>query len=129
MAVRPVMSVKTMAWSLLFVQLALIIVCASVVFFIKDARTAGSVLIGGGTYWVPQLLYSVISTSRPDRELDVGLVLWDIYLAAGTKLLTTLICFVVVFKWLDVNHAFVLMTFGILLISQWIISLTLNNRY
>ena len=37
--------------------------------------------------------------------------------------------FVVVFKWLHVNHAVVLITFGLLLVSQWIISLTLNNRY
>jgi ATP synthase protein I len=117
----PSMSVKTMAWSVLWVQLALIVV--------KDAATAGSVLCGGGTYWVPQLLFSVISTSRPERELDVGLVLWDVYLAAGSKLISTLVCFVVVFKWLDVNHAVVLITFSLLLASQWIISLTLNNRY
>lgn len=129
MAIRPVMSLKSMAWSVLLIQLALIMVCALVAYLVKDARTACSVLSGGGTYWVPQCLYSMISTSRPDRELDVGLVLWDIYLAAGTKLLTTLFCFIVVFKWLNVNHAYVLMSFGILLISQWIISLTLNNRY
>lgn len=126
---RPTMSVKTMAWSVLAIQLLLIVVAAFIAWFVRDAVTAGSVLSGGGTYWVPQLLFSLISTSRPDRELDVGLVLWDVYLAAGTKLITTLICFVVVFKWLDVNHAIVLVTFGLMLISQWIISLTLNNRY
>ena len=126
---RPTMSVKTMAWSMLAIQLLLIAVAALIAWFVSDAVTAGSVLSGGGTYWVPQLLFSLISTSRPDRELDVGLVLWDVYLAAGTKLITTLICFVVVFKWLDVNHAVVLVTFGLMLISQWIISLTLNNRY
>lgn len=126
---RPTMSVKTMAWSMLAIQLLLIVVAALIAWFVSDAVTAGSVLSGGGTYWVPQLLFSLISTSRPDRELDVGLVLWDVYLAAGTKLITTLICFVVVFKWLDVNHAVVLVTFGLMLISQWIISLTLNNRY
>lgn len=129
MLLRPAMSVKTMAWSVLWVQLALIVVAALIALLVKDAVTAGSVLCGGGTYWVPQLLFSVISTSRPDRELDVGLVLWDVYLAAGSKLISTLIFFVVVFKWLDVNHAVVLMTFGLLLVSQWIISLTLNNRY
>ena len=126
---RPAMSVKTMAWSVLWVQLALIVVAALIALLVKDAATAGSVLSGGGTYWVPQLLFSVISTSRPERELDVGLVLWDVYLAAGSKLISTLICFVVVFKWLDVNHAVVLITFSLLLASQWIISLTLNNRY
>ena len=126
---RPTMSVKTMARSVLAIQLLLIVVAAFIAWFVRDAGTAGSVLSGGGTYWVPQLLFSLISTSRPDRELDVGLVLWDVYLAAGTKLITTLICFVVVFKWLDVNHAIVLVTFGLMLISQWIISLTLNNRY
>ena len=126
---RPAMSVKTMAWSVLWVQLALIVVAALIALLVKDVATAGSVLSGGGTYWVPQLLFSVISTSRPERELDVGLVLWDVYLAAGSKLISTLICFVVVFKWLDVNHAVVLITFSLLLASQWIISLTLNNRY
>ena len=126
---RPAMSVKTMAWSVLWVQLALIVVAALIALLVKDVTTAGSVLCGGGTYWVPQLLFSVISTSRPERELDVGLVLWDVYLAAGSKLISTLICFVVVFKWLDVNHAVVLITFSLLLASQWIISLTLNNRY
>jgi ATP synthase I chain. len=126
---RPAMSVKTMAWSVLWVQLALIVVAALIALLVKDAATAGSVLSGGGTYWVPQLLFSVISTSRPERELDVGLVLWDVYLAAGSKLISTLVCFVVVFKWLDVNHAVVLITFSLLLASQWIISLTLNNRY
>ena len=125
----PSMSVKTMAWSVLWVQLALIVVAALFTWLVKDAATAGSVLCGGGTYWVPQLLFSVISTSRPERELDVGLVLWDVYLAAGSKLISTLVCFVVVFKWLDVNHAVVLITFSLLLASQWIISLTLNNRY
>ena len=125
----PAMSVKTMAWSVLWVQLALIVVAALITWLVKDAATAGSVLCGGGTYWVPQLLFSVISTSRPERELDVGLVLWDVYLAAGSKLISTLVCFVVVFKWLDVNHAVVLITFSLLLASQWIISLTLNNRY
>lgn len=126
---RPAMSVKTMAWSVLWVQLALIVVAALIALLVKDVATAGSVLSGGGTYWVPQLLFSIISTSRPERELDVGLVLWDVYLAAGSKLISTLICFVVVFKWLDVNHAVVLITFSLLLASQWIISLTLNNRY
>jgi ATP synthase protein I len=126
---RPAMSVKTMAWSVLWVQLALIVVAALIALLVKDVATAGSVLSGGGTYWVPQLLFSVISTSRPERELDVGLVLWDVYLAAGSKLISTLVCFVVVFKWLDVNHAVVLITFSLLLASQWIISLTLNNRY
>ena len=125
----PSMSVKTMAWSVLWVQLALIVVAALITWLVKDAATAGSVLCGGGTYWVPQLLFSVISTSRPERELDVGLVLWDVYLAAGSKLISTLVCFVVVFNWLDVNHAVVLITFSLLLASQWIISLTLNNRY
>lgn len=125
----PSMSVKTMAWSVLWVQLALIVVAALITWLVKDAATAGSVLCGGGTYWVPQLLFSVISTSRPERELDVGLVLWDVYLAAGSKLISTLVCFVVVFKWLDVKHAVVLITFSLLLASQWIISLTLNNRY
>ncbi|WP_024871988.1 ATP synthase subunit I [Tolumonas lignilytica] len=126
---RPAMSVKTMAWSVLAIQFVLIVVGALITWLVKDATAAGSVLSGGGTYWVPQLLFSVISTSRPDRELDVGLVLWDIYLAAGSKLITTLVCFVVVFKWLHVNHAIVLITFGLMLVSQWIISLTLNNRY
>ena len=126
---RPAMSVKTMAWSVLWVQLALIVVAALIALLVKDATTAGSVLSGGGTYWVPQLLFSIISTSRPERELDVGLVLWDVYLAAGSKLIATLVCFVVVFKWLDVNHAVVLITFSLMLVSQWIISLTLNNRY
>ena len=125
----PAMSVKTMAWSVLLVQLALIVVASLITWLVKDLVTAGSVLSGGGTYWVPQLLFSVISTSRPERELDVGLVLWDVYLAAGSKLISTLVCFVVVFKWLDVNHAVVLITFSLLLASQWIISLTLNNRY
>lgn len=118
-----------MAWSVLLVQLALIVVATLITWLVKDGVTAGSVLSGGGTYWVPQLLFSILSTSRPDRELDVGLVLWDVYLAAGSKLIATLVCFVVVFKWLDVNHAVVLITFSLMLVSQWIISLTLNNRY
>ncbi len=126
---RPSMSIKTMAWSVLGIQFLMIAVAFFSVWVLKDWATASSVLCGGGTYWVPQLLFSVISTARPERELDVGLVLWDVYLGAGTKLISTVICFVVTFKFLDVNHGIVLVTFGLMLISQWIISLTLNNRY
>ena len=126
---RPSMSIKTMAWSVLCIQFLLIVVAVILVWVLKGWPTASSILCGGGTYWVPQLLFSIISTSRPERELDVGLVLWDVYLGAGTKLISTVICFVLTFKFLDVNHGIVLVTFGLMLISQWIISLTLNNRY
>ncbi len=50
----PAMSVKTMAWSVLLVQLALIVVASLITWLVKDLVTAGSVLSGGGTYWVPQ---------------------------------------------------------------------------
>ena len=123
------MSVKTLAWTVLAVQLFLIVVMALVWWLLDGRWAAGSALVGGGIYWVPQLLYSWIGSSRQADDLNVGVVLWDIYCAAGVKLLATLVLFVVTFKWLGVEHVAMFITYGLALMSQWIISLTLNNRY
>ena len=126
---RSAMSVKALAWTVLFIQLSLILVISLFWFFKNDGWHAYSALVGGGIYWVPQLLYSWIGSSREADDLNVGLVLWDIYCGAGVKLVATLILFGVTFKFLEVQHAPMFVTYGLALISQWIISLTLNNRY
>jgi len=123
------MGVQALAWSVLIYQLILIAVCVLAWFLGKDATAAYSAFIGGGIYWVPQLLFSLIGISRKSDDLNVGLVLWDIYCGAGVKLVATLVLFVVAFKWLQVQHMPLFVTYGLLLCSQWVISLTLNNRY
>ena len=123
------MSVKTLAWTVLAVQLFLIVVMALVWWLLDSRWAAGSALVGGGIYWVPQLLYSWIGSSRQADDLNVGLVLWDIYCGAGAKLVATLVLFGVTFKFLEVQHVSMFVTYGLALCSQWIISLTLNNRY
>lgn len=129
MAEKSSMSVKALAWTVLLVQLCLIAVIA-LCWLVLDSRwAAGSALVGGGIYWVPQCLYSWIGSARSASELNVGLVLWDIYCGAGVKLLATLILFGVTFRFLEVQHAAMFVTYGLALCSQWVISLTLNNRY
>jgi F0F1-type ATP synthase, subunit I len=126
---RSAMSVKALAWTVLLIQLSLIFVISLFWFIGKDGWHAYSALVGGGIYWVPQLLYSWIGSSRSADDLNVGVVLWDIYCAAGVKLLATLVLFVVTFKWLGVEHVAMFITYGLTLMSQWVLSLTLNNRY
>lgn len=126
---RSAMSVKALAWTVLLIQLSLIFVISLFWFLGKDGWHAYSALVGGGIYWVPQLLYSWIGSSRQADDLNVGLVLWDIYCGAGAKLVATLVLFGVTFKFLEVQHVPMFVTYGLALISQWIISLTLNNRY
>lgn len=45
------------------------------------------------------------------------------------NMVATLVLFGVTFKFLEVQHAPMFVTYGLALCSQWIISLTLNNRY
>lgn len=123
------LSVHALAWVVLMYQLILIAVCVLAWFLGKGGSAAYSALIGGGIYWVPQMLFSWIGTSRKAEELNVGLVLWDVYCGAGIKLVATLALFLIAFKWLTVVHLPLFVTYGALLCSQWIISLTLNNRY
>ncbi|WP_409421425.1 ATP synthase subunit I [Pseudaeromonas sp. ZJS20] len=123
------MSVQALAWIILIYQLVLIVVCSLAWYLGKGGAAAYSSLIGGGIYWVPQMLFSWIGTSRKSEELNVGLVLWDVYCGAGIKLVATLALFLIAFKWLAVVHLPLFVTYGVLLCSQWIISLTLNNRY
>ena len=123
------MSVRTLAWTVLAIQLGLIVVMGLVWWLLASPFAAYSALIGGGIYWVPQLLYSLIGSSHHADDLNAGLVLWDIYCAAGVKLLATLVLFVVTFKWLGVEHVAMFITYGLTLMSQWVLSLTLNNRY
>lgn len=129
MSLNRSMGVQALAWSVLIYQLILIAVCVLVWFLGQNAAAAYSAFVGGGIYWVPQLLFSLIGISRKTDELNVGLVLWDIYCGAGVKLVATLVLFVVAFKWLQVQHMPLFVTYGLLLCSQWVISLTLNNRY
>ena len=126
---RSAMSVKALAWTVLFIQLSLILVISLFWFFKNDGWHAYSALVGGGIYWVPQLLYSWIGSSRQADDLNVGVVLWDIYCGAGAKLVATLVLFGVTFKFLEVQHVAMFITYGLALMSQWIISLSLNNRY
>ena len=123
------MSVKTLAWTVLVIQLCLIALISLAWWLLGSGMEAYSALVGGGIYWVPQLLYSWIGSSRQADDLNVGLVLWDIYCGAGAKLVATLVLFGVTFKFLEVQHVSMFVTYGLALCSQWIISLTLNNRY
>ena len=123
------MSVKALAWTVLAIQLFLIVVISLIWWLADSGMAAYSALIGGGIYWVPQLLYSWIGSSREADDLNVGLVLWDIYCGAGAKLVATLVLFGVTFKFLEVQHVAMFITYGLALMSQWIISLSLNNRY
>ncbi|MFC3913048.1 ATP synthase subunit I [Pseudaeromonas sharmana] len=123
------MSVQTLAWTVLVVQLFLIALISLAWWLLGSGVAAYSALVGGGIYWVPQLLYSWIGSARKADDLNVGLVLWDIYCGAGAKLVATLVLFGVTFKFLEVQHVPMFVTYGLALCSQWIISLTLNNRY
>ncbi|MGL4206762.1 MAG: ATP synthase subunit I [Aeromonadaceae bacterium] len=123
------MSVKALAWTVLAIQLFLIVVISLIWWLADSGMAAYSALVGGGIYWVPQLLYSWIGSSREADDLNVGLVLWDIYCGAGAKLVATLVLFGVTFKFLEVQHVPMFITYGLALMSQWIISLSLNNRY
>ena len=123
------MSVQTLAWTVLVVQLFLIALISLAWWLLGSGVAAYSALVGGGIYWVPQLLYSWIGSARKADDLNVGLVLWDIYCGAGAKLVATLVLFGVTFKFLEVQHVSMFVTYGLALCSQWIISLTLNNRY
>ncbi len=118
-----------LARSVLIYQLFLIAICVLAWLLGRSAVAAYSAFVGGGIYWVPQLLFSLIGISRKTEDLSVGLVLWDIYCGAGVKLVATLVLFMVAFKWLQVQHVPLFVTYGLLLCSQWVISLTLNNRY
>lgn len=123
------MSVRTLAWTVLAIQLGLIVVMGLVWWLLASPFAAYSALIGGGIYWVPQLLYSLIGSSHHADDLNAGLVLWDIYCGAGAKLLATLVLFGVTFRFLEVQHVPMFVTYGLALCLQWVISLTLNNRY
>ena len=89
---RPAMSVKTMAWSVLWVQLCTDSGSGINRFVGERCGYCGFCLKRRRNLLGTHFLFSIIST-RPERELDVGLVLWDVYLAAGSKLISTLILF------------------------------------
>ena len=64
------MSVKALAWTVLAVQLFLIVVIALIWWLLESRWAAYSALVGGGIYWVPQLLYSWIGSSRQADDLN-----------------------------------------------------------
>lgn len=123
------LSDKQMALGTLFCQLLLVVAVTALYEVLQGSAAASSALIGGGIYWVPQCLFSVRVLAFSAKHTTPSSIVADFYSGAGIKLSATILLFVVVLKYMEVQHAPLFTAYALALLMQWIISFTLNNRY
>lgn len=126
---KPHLSDKQMALVILSRQLLLVVVVSTLFFYIQDETAARSALIGGGIYWVPQCLFSMRVLAFNAEQATPDSILADFYSGAGIKFGSTILLFVIVLKFIDVQVVPLFTTYALALLMQWIFSFTLNNRY
>lgn len=119
----------TLALAILVCQLTLIVVVSAVWIYLKGTSAGYASLYGGGIYLIPQLLFSIFTLSRELGPGSAGWVLWDFYVGAGIKLVSTIVLFVCVLMYMEVDHLPLYVTYALSLFFQWVITIVLNNRY
>ncbi|EKP0307502.1 ATP synthase subunit I [Aeromonas veronii] len=119
----------TLALAILGCQLLLILAVSSAWVYLKGVPAGYSSLYGGGIYVIPQLLFSLFALNRQLGPGSAGWVLWDFYVGAGIKLVSTVALFVVVLTNVESEHLPLYVTYALSLCFQWVITIVLNNRY
>nr|WP_240919775.1 ATP synthase subunit I [Oceanimonas sp. MB9] len=115
--------------AILVYQFLLVVAVASLFGFGQGEAAARSAFIGGGIYWVPQCLFSVVVLARCAGDATPQSIVASFYSGAGIKLASTIMLFVVVFKYMEVSILPLYAAYALALLMQWILSFTLNNRY
>lgn len=126
---RWLLSDRQLALLILFYQLLLVVAVSSLFFYWQGEAAARSALLGGGIYWVPQCLFSVVVLARRAGEATPQSIVASFYSGAGIKLASTILLFIVVFKYMEVSILPLYTAYALALLMQWILSFTLNNRY
>ncbi|PSJ41263.1 ATP synthase subunit I [Zobellella taiwanensis] len=126
---RWLLSDRQLALLILFYQLLLVVAVSSLFFYWQGEAAARSALLGGGIYWVPQCLFSVRVLAHSAKHATPHSVVASFYSGAGIKLLSTVMLFVVVLKYMEVSALPLYTAYALALLMQWILSFTLNNRY
>ena len=115
---------KKIALIILSIQTGVVILL-SLFFFILEkyflstnfsSLASFSALVGGLVYLIPFSVYTIFAICKKTKSNFAGLVL-------------LIVLFIVVFKFLPTIHFIVLLSFGILFITQFISFLLLNNHY
>ncbi|MCC4264527.1 ATP synthase subunit I [Oceanimonas baumannii] len=123
------LSDRQVALVILIYQLFLVVAVAALFGFGQGETAARSALFGGGIYWVPQCLFSVVVLARSTSDATPQNIVASFYSGAGIKLASTIVLFVVVFKYMEVSILPLYTAYALALLMQWILSFTLNNRY
>ncbi|WP_107852381.1 ATP synthase subunit I [Oceanimonas marisflavi] len=123
------LSDRQVALAILIYQLLLVVAVAGLFNFGQDEAAARSALLGGGIYWVPQCLFSMVVLARSAGDATPQSIVASFYSGAGIKLASTILLFIVVFKYMEVSILPLYTAYALALLMQWILSFTLNNRY
>lgn len=128
---------KKIALIILSIQTGVVILL-SLFFFILEkyflstnfsSLASFSALVGGLVYLIPFSVYTIFAICKKTKSNFAGLVLLDFFIAFFLKFVLLIVLFIVVFKFLPTIHFIVLLSFGILFITQFISFLLLNNHY
>ncbi|MFH7566015.1 MULTISPECIES: ATP synthase subunit I [Oceanimonas] len=123
------LSDRQVALVILIYQFLLVVAVAALFGFGQGEIAARSALLGGGIYWVPQCLFSVVVLARSTSDATPHSIVASFYSGAGIKLTSTIMLFVLVFKYMEVSILPLYTAYTLALLMQWISSFTLNNRY
>lgn len=119
----------TLALAMMACQLTLILAVSAAWVHLRGISAGYASLYGGGIYLIPQLLFSLFTLNRNLGPGSAGWVLWDFYVGAGIKLVSTVALFVAVLSYVEVDHLPLYVTYSLSLFFQWVITIVLNNRY
>ncbi|MGL5948611.1 MAG: ATP synthase subunit I [Aeromonas sp.] len=118
-----------LACAILFCQSLLILAMSAGWQITRGTLAAQAALYGGACYWIPQLLFSVVTLKRELKTVSAGWVLWDFCVGTGVKFISTVAMFVTVLRHVEVDPVPLLVTYGLSFVCQWVITFVLNNRY
>lgn len=116
---------QTIANKLALIQLVVTILIATGFWFFQGDKSAISALTGGVICALATWTMAAIMFARKDA--NAGQMLTTFYLGEASKVLITVICFILAFVVLEVKALPFILTYIAMLIMHWLALLKINN--
>ena len=118
---------RTQALKLVGSQAIFVLLMTIIIFLGWDIKTAKSGLIGGLTAVIPNLIFALYAFRFAGAQ-SAKMVTASFYRGQSLKFLTTLVLFIVAFKWMNVLIEPMMLAFILTLLTHWLAPFYFNQR-